>query len=391
MKNKYIITDYGAVADAPQLQTAAIQRVFDLCRDGGGTVVIPKGKFRVAALRMYSDTTLYLCAGATLEGSGECNDYEIFPVPEGVEMRSDMEMITQYYGKPWDAYRRAILSAYGEKNIAIVGEGETSVIDGVHCYDPDGEEGYRGPHAIYITNCENVVLENYTARNAGNFMHQLDNCKNTVMRRVTCRAGSDGIHLHCCDVTLIEDCTFITGDDCIAGINVTNLLVRRCTMNTSCDIFRIGGCHIHVEDCHMYGPGYYPHRMTVVRGKNDELPREQGRHNLYNVIVYFASQNYPFEASRDIVLRNCTVDHADCLLNYRADRDILQIGTHLAELMLENVKITGLNRSAICEASPEEPLTVRLKNVTVDWRENPLDPRGLFDGTDPYTTVIVEK
>ena len=72
------------------------------------------------------------------------------------------------------------------------------MIDGVHCYDPYGEEGYRGPHSIYITNCENVTMETYTARFAGNFMHQLDNCKNVMMRRVVNLAGSGGIHLHCC-------------------------------------------------------------------------------------------------------------------------------------------------------------------------------------------------
>ncbi len=72
------------------------------------------------------------------------------------------------------------------------------MIDGVHCYDPYGEEGCRGSHSIYITNCENVTMETYTARFARNFMHQLDNCKNVMMHRVTNLAGSDGIHLHCC-------------------------------------------------------------------------------------------------------------------------------------------------------------------------------------------------
>ena len=151
--NRYIITDYGVVPNINALQTDAIQRVLDLCREGGGTVVIPKGYFCVAALRMWSDTTLYLEAGAELLGSEECTDYEVFPVPEGVELRTDMELITQYYlDKPWPEYRRAMISAYGEKNIAIIGTGEDSVIDGRDCYDPDGEEGFRGPHGVFFTN-----------------------------------------------------------------------------------------------------------------------------------------------------------------------------------------------------------------------------------------------
>ena len=50
--NRYVITDYGVIPNTDALQTEAIQRVFDLCREGGGTVVIPKGCFCVAALRM---------------------------------------------------------------------------------------------------------------------------------------------------------------------------------------------------------------------------------------------------------------------------------------------------------------------------------------------------
>ena len=112
---RYVITDYGVRANTTELQTETIQAVFNLCKNGGGTVVIPRGRFYTAALYMHSDTTLYLESGAELYGSDNCDDYEIFEIPETVEMRSDMELITQYYGHPWDAYRRAILSAYGEK------------------------------------------------------------------------------------------------------------------------------------------------------------------------------------------------------------------------------------------------------------------------------------
>lgn len=122
------------------------------------------------------------------------------------------------------------------------------------------------------------------------------------MRRVTCLNGSDGIHLHCTENALIENCVFKTGDDCIAGINVKDLLVRHCVLNTSCNLFRIGGVNINVEDIYAYGHGYYPHRMTVVKGKNDELPRESGRHNLLSVVDYFASTNFPYAPS-NITLR----------------------------------------------------------------------------------------
>ena len=385
---KYCLTDYGVKENCPDLQTKEIQAVFDLCKENGGTVVVPKGKFHLAAIRMWSNTTLYLEAGAELYGSENCDDYEVFPIPEGVEMRSDMELITQYYGNAWETYRRAMITAYGEKNISIIGE-PGSVLDGRNCYDPDGEENYRGPHIVFLTCCENVLFEGYTARHSGNFLHEANNCKNLKMRRVTCLGGSDGIHLHCTENAVIEDCLFKTGDDCIAGINVQNLNVRRCILNTSCNLFRIGGVGILVEDCYAYGPGYYPHRMTVVKGKNDELPREQGRHNTLWLVEYFASQNYPYVPSK-LHFRNCVFENLKGILYYLADQSALQTGTHLAELTLENVRFTDLKETSMPKADANEPLVVKMKNVSVSFHDSVSEAAAFTVGENAHTTVILQ-
>ena len=390
--NRYVITDYGVIPNTDALQTEAIQRVLDLCREGGGTVVIPKGYFCAAALRMWSDTTLYLEAGAQLLGSEECTDYEVFPVPEGVELRTDMELITQYYlDKPWPEYRRAMISAYGEKNIAIIGEGEDSVIDGRDCFDPDGEEGFRGPHGVFFTNCENVVMKNYTIQRNGNFMHQLDNYQNILMENVTCLAGHDGIHLHHCTHTLIRDCRFITGDDCVAGINIKDLTVKNCEINTSCQAFRIGGHDILVEDCHIWGPGYYPHRKTVVKGRGVELPRTEGRHNIHALVYHFASTNFPSEIPYgNYVFRNCLVETVDRLMLYTADGGPLESGAYLSDMTFENVTFKGMLWPAQCVPSAKVPLTVTLKNCSVDFREETREcGYGLFaEGTENLRVVI---
>ncbi|MBQ7948397.1 MAG: hypothetical protein IJ284_01405 [Clostridia bacterium] len=385
---KYCLTDYGVKENCPDLQTKEIQAVFDLCKENGGTVVVPKGKFHLAAIRIWSNTTLYLEAGAELYGSENCDDYEVFPIPEGVEMRSDMELITQYYGNAWETYRRAMITAYGEKNISIIGE-PGSVLDGRNCYDPDGEENYRGPHIVFLTCCENVLFEGYTARHSGNFLHEANNCKNLKMRRVTCLGGSDGIHLHCTENAVIEDCLFKTGDDCIAGINVQNLNVRRCILNTSCNLFRIGGVGILVEDCYAYGPGYYPHRMTVVKGKNDELPRAQGRHNTLWLVEYFASQNYPYVPSK-LHFRNCVFENLKGILYYLADQSALQTGTHLAELTLENVRFTDLKETSMPKADANEPLVVKMKNVSVSFHDSVSEAAAFTVGENAHTTVILQ-
>jgi len=395
--NCYRITDFGAVPGLPDLQTQAIQKALDACREQGGKVIIPKGAFRTGGLRMWSDTTLYLEEGARLIGSDYSEDYPVFDIPEGVELRTDMQLITQYYqNRPWPTYYRAILSVYGGKNIAVIGE-KDSVIDGSDCTDPKGEEGYRGPHGMMITNVENLTLRGYSIENCGNFMHQIDNCRHISMTHVSCVGGSDGVHLHHCDNILIEDCLFRTGDDCIAGINMHDLTVRRCEINTSCQAFRAGGTDILVEDCRIWGPGIYPHRMTVVQNRGTELvrdrkntlSREAGRHNLICVFLHFASTNFknprPYG---NVIFRNCTVEQADRFLDYHADLEPLEAGTHLTDIRLEHVSFTGLKECSDVCASAEEPLTVTLQDVTAVFRNG--KPGELFDRKDPNTVIIKE-
>ena len=396
MEKRYILTAFGVKADSSELQTENIQRVFDLCRDGGGTVVIPKGTFYTGGLRMWSGTTLYLESGARLIGSDRCEDYAVFDVPEGIALRTDMEMIPEQYDfRPWQEYRRAIISVYGGENIAVIGE-KDSVINGSDCADPKGEEGFRGPHGFMITNVKNITLSGYTIADCGNFMHQIDNCENITVSRVACLGGSDAIHLHCCKNIIIEDCRFHTGDDCIAGINMENLTVRNCDLNTSCNIFRAGGSRFLIENCRMWGPGEFPHRKTVVqnrgteevRKKSNTLPKEQGRHNLEGVFLHFASRSYPApEPYHDIVFKNCVIENPSFFMWYEADIAPLQSGAYLKDITLENVTITGVKKPSNLTASPRVPLTVTMKNVSVvfdpDAREN-----ALFDGRDENTKLI---
>ena len=377
----YDLTACGVTPDADAPQTQAIQKVLDLCKNNGGTVVFPKGTYRISGLLLHSDTTVLLKSGAVLLGSENCNDYAVFEVPANVRLCTDQELIPQYFGNRKRAeYRRAMLSAYGAHNISIVGE-PGAVIDGQNCFDPDGEENYRGPHGIFLSNCEDVVLKGYTIRHSGNFMHQLDACENVSMTDVTSLGGSDGIHLHCCKNVEINRCVR-TGDDCIAGINIRNLHVNNCVLNSSCQAFRIGGVNILTENCHVYGPGYYPHRVTVVKSKTEILPREAGRHNLYSLMIFFASETFPPEEhSRGIVFRNLIVENADQVLYYRADsaKD-LQSGDRLRELTFENVRFTGLKHASRPEASAEEPLTVYLHSVTAEFENG---SGSLFDPESP--------
>ncbi|MBQ9482358.1 MAG: hypothetical protein IJU84_09350 [Clostridia bacterium] len=380
----YDVKDYIS-SEEDTLQTERIQSVLDMCGENGGTVVFPSGRYKVSSLYIHSNTTVYLRAGAEIAGSDNCEDYKVFPVPEGVILYSDVTLIPQHEPdrKEKDEYRRAIFSAYNETDISIVGE-NGSIIDGVDCFDANGEENFRGPHAIWFSSCRNVVLRGYTVKRAADFAHQLDNCINVTAKNVKCSGGHDGFHLNMCRNVSISDCLMETGDDCIAGINVTNLVVENCYLNTSCNMFRIGGKNISVKNCEMKGIGKYPHRLSLYKGDGEFLPEEQGRRNTLFVMEFFASETVPFGQSCDVSFTNCKITDADRFIHYEAkNRLALHTGAALAEIKLENVSVEVLEGCSVVSADEKNPLTVTVKNITVNNVENVIYP--LFDGNDKNT------
>lgn len=356
---------YRIIPNKDELQTNEIQKIFDLCKDTGGTIIFTKGRYLFSSIYVYSNTTIVLEEGALLFGSREVDDYILFDIPKGMQMRCDMQMIPEYYqNKPWDNYRKAMFTAYQERNIKITG---TGIIDGQNCVDINGEEGYRGPHGIFFSNCENITLENYTIQNNGNFMHQLDVCRNVNVNNVHCIGGSDGFHLHECQNVKIYNSKFETGDDCVAGINIKDLHINNCYFNTSCDVFRIGGNDILIENSLVVGPGKYPHRKTIFVDKDHFLPISEGRHNTICLLIYFASMAFPTEKDSDnIVFRNIQVKDVDMFLVYNPncnDLKYLQNGNDLVGVTLKNVSFEGLKYPSNFDNSNHKPLKIKLQNV----------------------------
>ena len=176
----------------------------------------------------------------------------------------------------------------------------------------------------------------------------------------------------------------------IAGMNMKDVRVRRCLLNTSCNLFRIGGNDISVEECYACGGGYYPHRMTVVRGKNEEFPpREQGRHNTLYLLDYFANANFPEQPS-DIHFKDCVFENIDGVLAYRADSSCIQNGTYLGELTFENVRFTDVKKRSVPVAKREHPLTIVMKNVAFSTVEETERDEAFEILEDSFVTLVKE-
>ena len=375
-KPTYVITDYGVVADSDALQTEAVQKVLDLCREGGGTVVVPAGSFVVASLRMWSDTTLYLRAGAKLLGSEECTDYEVFDVPAGVELRTDMQLITDYYEvyqnkTPWETYRRAMISAYGEKNISIIGE-EGSEINGQNCYDPQGEEHYRGPHAINMWYCKNIRLEGYTVRDSANWAHAIQNSENITARNLTVLGGHDGFDVRTCDHVLIEDSRFLTGDDGLAGFDNLDVLVRNCYYESACTVFRFGGTHVRIENCESRPASIYAFRGSLSdEEKKARVPAEIGKHRdlCKSIFLYYCDMRAVIrETPGDILIKDCHFGKSGKLFHLPFGHK-WTCNRSLDNITYENCVFEDILDPIVAECPDNETLAITLKNCTVKARK----------------------
>lgn len=360
-------------AEPGRLQTAYIQKALDRCRDaGGGEVVLSAGQWHIGSVRMYSNTTLYLSAGCRLTASEHWQDYEDFHVPSTLGYLKSPFVVKEWNLPPH--YIVAPIVAFDAENVAVIGE-PGSVIDGSDCFDPAGEEKFRGPMGMVFSKCRGVTLKGYTYQNAANWAHQLDSCSGVRMENVAVLAGHDGINIHHCVGVTIENCDFRTGDDCVAGYNAENVVIRNCGFNTSCNSFRFGGRNLLVENCRFWGPGEHPHRVS-------------GRHNTIYAIEYYAMRYDDIRVdSGNWVFRNCTFEGIDGLINYRGSKLWMHEARPLRDVTLENVTVHGLSEVSVLTPAAGNPMTLTMKNVEMTWR-NGIPALGMFITTPDVKMVL---
>ena len=304
-KRTYLITDFGAKPDTPDEPChEAINRAILTCSlNGGGTVVVPKGTFHTGPITLMSNVNFHVEEGAVLKFSTDQSLY--FPA-----------VITRWEGL--DCYNaRPLIYAYGETNIAIPGKGtidgqgsnetwwpmcgaprygwkegmvaqrnggrerllmygETSTPVYKRIMKP--EDGMR-PQLINLYSCNTVLIEDVTLLNSPFWVIHPLFCESLIVRGVHVfnrGPNGDGCDPESCKNVLIENCTFDTGDDCIAiksgrnqdgrkwNIPSENIIVRGCFMKNGHGGVVIGSeisggyRNLFVENCRMDSPDQDP-------------------------------------------------------------------------------------------------------------------------------------
>lgn len=390
MLNKVSVADFGAYPNTEEFTSDEIQKAIDHCfLNGGGEVLIPTGIYRVKGLRLRSNVTLHLLEYAMLLGSRDYTDYfvldndEIEPFDKELLDPTDWSRLTgeaklkkfHKYGNRW---HNAMIRAYNAKNISIIGE-RGSLIDGNNCFDPGGEENYRGPHGIGIINCENVVLRGYTTRNTGNWAQEIQNTNNILIENILCLAGHDGVHITTCEDVVIRDCEFRTGDDCVAGFDNKNVVVEDCKLNTACNVFRMGGTNILIHHCEVFTPPAYLFRGSMsmeekqcnIMSNDAQFAQGLNRSNTLSLFTYYADASVKIKnLATNIVIRDCKVSGIQRFLHFNySGNEPWQNNRPLLDIRFENIVAEDIEMPLTAYGDKENPFELTLSNVDFSFKK----------------------
>jgi hypothetical protein len=222
------VKELGATGDGKTKDTLALQLAIERCANlGGGEVVVPAGDYLTGALALKSGVTLRIEEGATLNGSTDLADYPLSQV------RWEGHWVKGYTG---------FISATDATDVALVGKGK--IIGNPNLRGRvERATGLRYPALIEFTNCRNVRVEGLYTQQYGMWSTHPVYCENVTFKDTTFKSGADGIDVDSCKHTVIDGCTFETGDDSISlksgrgaegntiGRVCEDVLITNCTMS----------------------------------------------------------------------------------------------------------------------------------------------------------------
>lgn len=246
----FSILDFGAKDDTSFLNTKAIQSAIDACTSGG-TVIIPKGTFVSGALWLKSNMTLRIEKGAVLKGSVNPADY----LPKYLNRFEGWEMET--YASLINAGKLDRSETYSVKNLRITGGGTISGGGRTLSNAIIKTDGLRGRgRLICLMNCQDVSIDNLTIKEPPCWTIHYIYSDNITLHDLDIHSdvrNGDGVDPDSSTDSYIFNCSFDTGDDCIAiksGKNPEGFYVAKPTRNvriTDCDFKRGHGISIGSE------------------------------------------------------------------------------------------------------------------------------------------------
>jgi len=394
-EKKYTVADYGAKTDGVFDNSKAFKDAIEACsKNGGGVVVVSPGKYFTGPIHLENNVDFHLEQGAEILFSTNPADYPIVHTSfEGTELMNYSPLIYANKKHNVAVTGKGILNgqasndnwwswsgsaSYGWKKgmpnqgdslnrLSLVNMAEKGVAVSGRVF---GEGHYIRPNFIEFFECTDVLLKEVTIKNAPSWVIHPIKSTNVTVDGVTIRShgpNNDGCDPEYSKNVVIKNCTFDTGDDCIAikagrdadgrrvGIKSENIVVQNCTMFDGHGGVTIGSeisagvSNVYVENCIMNSPNL----DVAIRLKTNS---RRGA-----LIENFYVRNLEIGQVREAVLK------VDMFYNVHGNQ-IGEFIPRIENIYLENVKVkNGGKYSILANGYATSPIkNITFKNVTID-------------------------
>jgi len=262
----------GASYNGKALNTKLINATIEkLSKQGGGTLYFPAGTYLTGPIRLKSNITIDLAAGATIRFSDQFDHYLPFVEMryEGVVMKSfspllyavDAENITikgegtldGQGQKWWDEFFRVFIDL--QKNgMQEVNQYQklwenTNDVKALYAetnedYAPTLQRRFFRPPFFQTLRCKGITIEGVKFINSPFWTINPNFCENITIHGITINnpdsPNTDGINPESCKNVRISDCHITVGDDCITIKSGRDAQGRR--YNVPCENISITNC-----------------------------------------------------------------------------------------------------------------------------------------------------
>lgn len=321
-QGKIDVKDFGAVGDGTNIDSPAINAALEKAsKNGGDTVVVPKGIYLCYSVHLQSNITLHLEKGAVLKAAQVSAD-------AGYDEAEPNDSHYQDFGH--SHWHNSLLWGENLHRLTIEGGG---LIDGSDVlYRGEPKRGYTGMpianKALALRDCNHVTIRDISFLKCGHFAMLLTGVDDLLIENVTADTNRDGFDIDCCERVTVRGCHVNTMND--------DAIVLKCS-------FALGWPkpmqQVVIEDCHVSGydvGSFFDGTRTTNTMKAPDGDGPTGR------IKLGTESNGGF---RDITIRRCTFTHCRGLALETVDG-----------APMENINVSDIKMTDICNS----PIYIRL-------------------------------
>jgi len=193
----YNVKDYGAKGDGKTIDSPSINLAIEAAaKAGGGTVIIPAGTFAGYSIRLKSNITLKLEAGAILLAA--------FPENGVGYDAAEPNNFTKFQDFGHSHWQNSLIWGENLENITICGQG---LINGAGLTRGESRLAGVGNKVVSLKLCRNVVMRDLKMINCGHFALLATGVDNMTIDNLLIDTNRDGLDIDCCRNVKISNCS----------------------------------------------------------------------------------------------------------------------------------------------------------------------------------------